>query len=126
MPGADPDRVVVWRAGEAVLALPVESVIEVAEPGGDGRVRSRAGPLEPMDLPGLPPDAPRWAVVVRARRGAVALAADSVEGVTGAGPVESAPGWLGPMARDHLRGLVRLTDGRIAAVPALEDLPTSS
>jgi chemotaxis signal transduction protein len=112
-------RVVVWRTGEALLAVPLESTVEIAGVDAGGLAVGRDGPLELAPPPGLAlPDGAQRAVVVRTPGGTVALAADSVEGVMvvageGAEPV---PPWLGRLPVDHIEGVVRTRDGQVAAL----------
>jgi chemotaxis signal transduction protein len=126
VPWTDADPVIVWLTGNAVLAAPVDDVIEVAELDEHGMAHTRDGSLEPVALPGLNPEAARRAVVVRAAEGPAAIPADRVEGVVGQeGPVRSPPEWLAGVTSRHVRGLIRLDDGRIAAVLATEALGAS-
>lgn len=117
MPAAEAGRVVVWSAGESILAAPIDAVIEVTDRDADGRARSRHGPLDPVALPGVSVDSADRAVILRAAAGPVALPADRIDGVMPhSGPVSDPPPWLEAAARGWFRGLVRLEDGRIAAV----------
>lgn len=126
MPWTEADPVIVWLTGEAVLAAPVDAVLEVAELDEHGMAHTRDGSLEPMVFPGLDAAACRRAVVVRAADGPAAIPANRVEGVVGQqGPVRSPPEWLAGVAGRHVRGLIRLDDGRIAAVLATEALGAS-
>ncbi len=121
-------RALVWRSGDALLAVPLAAVLEIAAPDADGRVRSRVGSLPVSTVPGLPPAAnPPRAVVIRAGGATVALAADDVEGVREYTARESArtPPWLRLLNIDHLAGLVRLDEGRVAALLAVETLHPS-
>lgn len=116
-------RLVVWTAGGALLAVPLEDTVEIAALDDDGRTTGRAGPLEPVLPPGLTADRPARAVVVRHPAGPLALAAEAVEGVSeGAETTAPTPSWLGGLRLDHLDGLVLLEDGRIAALLAVERL----
>ncbi len=116
-------RLVVWSAGGALLAVPLETTIEVAALDADGRTTGRAGALEPRLPPGITTDRPRRAVVVRHPSGPLALAADVVEGVSdGAETTAPIPTWLERLPLDHLEDLVLLHDGRIAALLAVPRL----
>lgn len=114
-----------WRAGDALLALPLEDTVEIAPVGDDGLAMGRDGPLDLAAPPGLPmPRRPARAVVARTAGGRVAIAADSVEGVLsvagdGAEPV---PAWLRRLSPDHIAGVIRLPGGRVAALLGVEAL----
>lgn len=130
MPAAEPGgrsrQLVVWSAGGALLAVPLEDTVEIAAIDSDGRSTGRAGPLEPVLPPGLTAERPPHAVVVRRPGGPLALSADEVEGVTGGSETTApTPEWLGALPLDHLDGLVLLDDGRIAALLAVERLASS-
>jgi hypothetical protein len=132
--------VVVWHLRGATLALPLEAVEEIVAVGDDGRARGRAGVLEVVAPPGLEEgEGVRWAVVVRGGRptarggkrtadggeggGGVALGADLVEGVVVGGvEVDVRSEWLGGLDLGHLKALLRLDDGRLAALLDLESL----
>jgi len=118
---AGPGTLVVWRLGDALLAVPLDAVEEVVAVGGDRQARGREVVLDVVDPPGLPPhESPRHAVIIRAvgtaRR--VALAADQVEGVRDPSdaPALDPPPWLAALASVHTRTLVRLDDRRVAAL----------
>ena len=112
-------RIVVWRVGEALLAVPLEATVEIAAVGEDRRADGRDGPLDLEPPPGLPlPEGAPRAVIVRASSRKVALAAEAIEGVVtvaghGAEPV---PPWLGGLSADHIEAVVRIGDGRVAAL----------
>jgi chemotaxis signal transduction protein len=120
-----PERgsVVVWRLGEALLAVDLDAVDEVVGVEAGGRARARTGLLELVAPPGLTlPTASRQAVVVRGGGGdrapsRLALAADQVEGVYGADQATTVarPAWLASLDAPHVAGLVQLDDGRLAA-----------
>jgi hypothetical protein len=118
VPGAE-RRVVVWRAGEALLAVPLEDTIEIAAVDRDGRAAGRDGPLALEAPPGLPfPDPAPRAVIIRTAGRRVALAAESVEGVRtvhgeGTDPI---PAWLGRLSADHIEGMIRIHGDRVAAL----------
>jgi hypothetical protein len=128
--------IVVWHLRGATLALPLEAVEEIVAVGDDGRARGRAGALEVVAPPGLEEgEGVRWAVVVRGGRptarggkrtsggGGVALGADLVEGVVVGGvEVDVRSEWLGGLDLGHLKALLRLDDGRLAALLDLESL----
>jgi hypothetical protein len=132
--------IVVWHLRGATLALPLEAVEEIVAVGDDGRARGRAGVLEVVAPPGLEEgEGVRWAVVVRGGRptarggkrtadggeggGGVALGADLVEGVVVGGvEVDVRSEWLGGLDLGHLKALLRLEDGRLAALLDLESL----
>lgn len=122
MPPADGDRVVVWRAGGAILAAPLDAVVEIAAVGDDGRAAGRAGPIPLTSPAGAEPRAPKRAVVVRVGERTLALAADAVEGVARSDERVTAPTprWLRGLAADRIARLVRLEEGRVAAVLDLE------
>ena len=122
---SDELQVVVWYVGDAILAAPVETVIEIAPVDREGAVRSRAGTLQLTSPPGLdPPASPERAVVLRNAAGAVAMAADSVDGVVtcGRGAATSTPEWLRALPTRHLASLIRLDDDRVAAMLAVDSL----
>jgi len=124
-PGSDPARALVWRSGDALLAVPVDAVLEVTDTDDEGRARSRRGPVPLSAVPGLQPAGhARRAVVVRSGGTTLALAADEVEGVREYTVRESAPTppWLGTLPTGHLAGLVRLDEGRVAALLAVDTL----
>jgi hypothetical protein len=132
--------VVVWHLRGATLALPLEAVEEIVAVGDDGRARGRAGILNVVAPPGLEEgEGVRWAVVVRGERptarggrrtagggeggGGVALGADLVEGVVVGGvEVDVRSEWFGGLDLRHLKALLRLDDGRLAALLDLESL----
>jgi hypothetical protein len=132
--------IVVWHLRGATLALPLEEVEEIVAVGDDRRARGRAGVLEVVAPPGLGDgEGVRWAVVVRGGRltarggkrtaggggggGGVALGADLVEGVmVGGVEVDVRSEWLGGLDLGHLKALLRLEDGRLAALLDLESL----
>jgi chemotaxis signal transduction protein len=118
---------VVWRLGELLLAVPLADVEEIAPVDADTRfASSRGAALEVVPPHGVPMAAePRRAVVVRGGPGVrVALAADDVEGVLPAGAAAGVapPAWLAGLDLRHVAHLVRLADGRIAAVLMVERL----
>lgn len=118
-------QVLVWRLGDALLAAPLEAVVEVATVGADGRATSRAGPVDLTVPPGVRSSTvTERAVVVRARGIMLALAADDVEGVMPCTLRDSAatPPWLRSLPTTHLTGLVRLDGGRVAALLAIDAL----
>ena len=125
MPPAEQARAIVWRIGEALLAVPLEAALEVAAVSADGMAMSRKGQLELRAPPGLPPVLDcRRAIIVVTRDGLVALPAESVDGVLPYSVQDTAatPPWLGRLTTDHLAGLIRLDDHRIAALLAVEAL----
>lgn len=118
-------RVVVWRVGDALLAAPVDAVVEIAAVDAAGTVRSRVGALDPRTPPGLePPEAPVRAVVLRAGGGHLAMAADHVDGVTAWEPGATAPtpDWLRSLPTGHVASLIRLDQDRVAALLAVDAL----
>lgn len=119
------ERVVVWRTGGTLLAVPLESTVEVAPVRGDGRSAGRSGSLPLVTPPGVAwsGDA-RRAVVVRAGNGVIALAAESVEGVLTVlpGRAEPTPPWLAGVATRHIARVVRLDGGRVAALLSIDSL----
>lgn len=134
MQPADPPTVVVWRYDGALLAVPLAAVEEIVSIDGQGRAVARGGALQIVAPPGLGMGAPtRRAVVVRPERASdadevgeeerVALAAEEVEGVVEA-PVRLDVGseWLGGLDLGHLRGLLRLDAGRLAALLDVDSL----
>jgi hypothetical protein len=121
--------IVVWHLRGALLALPLDAVEEIVAIGEDGRARGRAGELEVTAPPGLgSEEGARWGVVLRAPRRAargVALGADQVEGVMAGGDeVDGGLEWLGVLDLRHLKALLRLEDGRLAALLDLDSLFT--
>lgn len=121
-----PDRVVVWRLGEALLAAALDAVAEVAPVGPDGRARTREGSLDLVVPRGLTPaPAAGRAVVLYAGGRRVAVPAEEVEGVRHCRPgdVEAPPSWLGALAAPAVRALVRVDDRRIAALLVPDTLP---
>lgn len=124
MPPGEERRVLVWRVGGALLAAPIEVVVEVA-PVQDGRTDSRAGRMEVRDVPGLRTEREaRRAVILRAESGLLAVAADEVDGVRSSTPREESPtpGWLRALPTEHVAGLLQLPDARVAALLAVESL----
>lgn len=124
-PGADDQQVVVWHVGDAILAVPVETVVEIASVDRDGTVRSRTGTLQPITPPGLdPPASPERAVVLRNASGSLAMAADHVDGVTTCerGAATPTPEWLRTLPTRHLASLIRLDGDRVAALLAVDSL----
>jgi chemotaxis signal transduction protein len=126
VPRGEQGALVVWRLGDALLAVPLHDVDEVVGVDPAGLARAREGPLELRAPPGLElPAASHQAVVVgggeaapgSARPKRMALAADEVEGVYGSDEAssEAPPTWLGEIGSPHLASLVRLQDGRVAA-----------
>lgn len=125
VPPGEATRVVVWRVGDALLAVPLDAAIEIAAVAPDGRAATRAGSLELWTPPGLQEvDDCRRAVVVRAGEGSVAMAAETVEGVKPYTEREAAPTppWLRSLATPYMAGLIRLDDDRVAALLAVESL----
>jgi hypothetical protein len=121
--------IVVWHLRGALLALPLDAVEEIVAIGEDGRARGRGGDLEVTAPPGLGSgEGARWGVVLRATRSAanrLALAADQVEGVmAGFEEVEVGSEWLGVLDLRHLKALLRLEDGRLAALLDPDSLST--
>jgi hypothetical protein len=121
--------IVVWHLRGALLALPLEVVEEIVAVGADGRARGRGGDVEVTAPPGLGSgEGARWGVVLRATRGAasrLALGADQVEGVmAGFEEVDVGSEWLGVLDLRHLKALLRLEDGRLAALLDFESLFT--
>ena len=130
MPPAERPPVLVWRRGEALLAVEVDSVLEIARtdaPAGtadDEPVRTRGGVAPVLNLPGLPRERAARAVILTTDAGLVALPADAVEGIRAmtADRFASAPEWLQALAPDHVRGIVTLDDDRLAALLAVDAL----
>ncbi|MEJ2503864.1 MAG: hypothetical protein P8177_11235 [Gemmatimonadota bacterium] len=112
-------RVVVWRLGDAVLAVPLADTVEIAAVDGEGRADGRGGALALTPPPGLPlPRRATLAVVVRTAAGATALAADEVLGVrtVADGGTEPVPAWLGALPTAHIEGMIRVDGDRTAAL----------
>lgn len=131
MPSVEHPPVLVWRRGEALLAVEVDAVLEVARAEGstpDATVRTRAADAPVLNLPGLPRDPATHAVIVRTGAGLVALPADVVEGIRAVTPdrFASAPRWLHALAPDHVRGIVTLDDDRLAVLLAVDALRPES
>lgn len=124
VPQGEGRRVLVWRVGGALLAAPIDAVVEVA-PAEGGSTDCRAGRLDLRGMPGLQTDgdAPH-AVILRADSGLFAIAADEVEGVrTSTAREESpTPDWLHTLPTEHLAGLLQLPDARVAALLDVESL----
>lgn len=124
MPQGEGQRVLVWRVGGALLAAPIDAVVEVAAAHG-GSTECRAGRLDVRLVPGLRTDgdAPR-AVILRAATGLIAIAADEVEGVRTSTVREESPkpGWLRTLPTEHFDRLLQLPDARVAALIAVESL----
>jgi hypothetical protein len=121
--------IVVWHLRGALLALRLDAVEEIVAIGKDGRARGRGGELEVTAPPGLGSgEGARWGVVLRATHRAakrLALGADQVEGVmAGFEEVEAGSEWLGVLDLRHLKALLRLEDGRLAALLDLDSLST--
>jgi chemotaxis signal transduction protein len=118
---SEPGPVLLWRLGEALLAVELTAVEEIAGVDAAGRARTRAGDLPIEAPPGLESAArPARAVVLRpaglGRR--IALAADEVEGVmepASPGGLPT-PDWLGGLGSPHVRALIRVDDVRVAAL----------
>lgn len=128
MPAGEAARVVVWRVGDALLAVPLAAAVEIAAVASDGKAVSRAGRLEIRTPPGIPhvSRCPR-AVVVRAGPTGgelVALAAEAVEGVKAYAEKDAAvtPEWLRGLSMAHVAGLIRVDDRRVAALLAVDAL----
>lgn len=121
-PESAPDAVLVWRWGDALLALPVVAVDEVARVGADGQAASRGAAMPVAAIPGLESrEAPSTAVIARTGARRVALPAADVEGVVAvSAAVRDTPGWLGDEARRRIQGVLELTDGRLAAMLRLD------
>lgn len=114
----------VWERGQALLALPIEDVVEVAAVPGSGTIRSRGGAVE-IALPrGLEGGPARRAVVVRRGGELSALPADAVDGVTVASHarLSEPPAWIRPLAAPRVRAILRLEDDRLAALLDLDAL----
>ena len=114
---------VVWRTGDALLAAPLEDVVEVSAVEG-GQAVTRTGRVKPVAPEGLAAPAPRRAIVLRGPHGVVPFPADEVEEVatgSAAGRVPT-PEWLGSDL-EWVRGLLRLDDHRVAALLAVDRLP---
>jgi hypothetical protein len=121
--------IVVWHLRGALLALPLDAVEEIVAIGEDGRAGGRGGDLEVTAPPGLgSAEGARWGVVLKGPRRAakrLALGADQVEGVmAGFEEVEAGSEWLGMLDLRHLKALLRLEDGRLAALLDLDSLST--
>jgi hypothetical protein len=115
-------QLVVWSHGEALLAAPLDAVVEVVAVD-DGVAHGRSGELEPRPLPGLPAATGSRAVVLRTPAGLRALPADEVDGVrTPPGADAQVPTWLRAVAPEVVDRLVRLDDGRVAAILAVDAL----
>jgi hypothetical protein len=114
--------VVVWRRAGALLAAELDAVAEVAAVAGDGVVHARDGDLELTALPGLGDGGAALAVVLQPVGGAggrrLALPADTVEGVVAPGELtaEAYPAWMRGLPMPHVRGLLRMDGGRLAAL----------
>lgn len=124
MPQGDARRVLVWSVGGALLAVPIDAVVEVAPFEGD-RTRSRAGRVDLRVVPGLANEGEaRHAVILRAATGLLAIAADQVDGVQTSTPRDQSPtpDWLGALPTEHLGGLLQLPDARIAALLVVDSL----
>lgn len=119
----DERSAVVWRLGDALLAVDVDDVVEIA-PAADG-AESRLGTIGFHQIPGLASRQAGRAVVVRRGDEPLALPADAVEGVTTYDPAENAstPDWLRDVPAVHLAGLIRLPDRRLAALLVPQGLP---
>lgn len=128
MPPAEPERVVAWRLGQAILAARLEDTVEIAAVAADGHAVGRTDRLELRTPPGLePPTRPHHAVVVRVRGRETAMAADEVLGIQSYTTRDSTPlpPWLDPLPTAHLARLIRLPDDRIAALLDLDALGAS-
>lgn len=123
MPRVEAGPVVLWRLGDALLAIELMAVEEIAPVDAAGRARSREAELEVAVPPGLAPDQPAAAAVVVRMAGApeprrMALAAHAVDGVVEGEQVGgvATPAWLEGLEHAHIRALLRLDDGRVAAL----------
>ena len=123
MPVDEPVRVLVWRYGGALLAVPLDAVLEVAAVTARAAL-SRHGELDLVGVRGLGPEveSPRRAIVLRTGGRMVAIPADAVEGVVEAerGRVGPAPRWLAGVDARHVKALVRLDPDRTAALLDVE------
>lgn len=118
-------RAVVWRVGDALLAIPLSAAMEIAAVASDGRAEARSGRLELRTPPGVSALTDcRHAVVVRTAESPVALAAEAVDGVLAYTQLDAvpAPAWLRGLSTEHIAGLIRLDDQRVAALLAVEAL----
>lgn len=128
MPAPERPPVLVWRRGEALLAVEVDAVLEIARTraaaAADEPVRTRAGQAPVLNLPGLPRDPATQAVILRTAAGLAALPADAVDGIRAitADRFAPPPRWLAALAPDHVRGIVTLDDDRLAALLAVDAL----
>lgn len=124
MPQGEERRVLVWRVGGALLAAPIETVVEVA-PVREGTTRSRVGRVEIRDVPGLRPEGDaEHAIILRADTGLLAIAADEVAGVQTSTPGTQSPtpAWLRALPTEHFAGLLQLPDARVAALLVVDSL----
>lgn len=124
VPRDDGRRVLVWSIGGALLAVPLDAVVEIA-PIADDEARTRGGRLPLRTIASLETTGvARRAVVLRSGATLMAVAADEVEGVHAASLDDQAPtpAWLTTLPTDHLAGLIQLTDVRVAALLAVESL----
>lgn len=124
MPQGEERRVLVWTIGGALVAAPIEVVVEVAPVEG-GRTSSRAGSLEVQPVPGLHAEGEaRRAVVLRASGGLLAIAADDVDGVRSSMLADQSPtpDWLSALPTEHVAALLQLPDARVAVLLAVDSL----
>lgn len=124
VPRDDGRRVLVWSIGGALLAAPLDGVVEIA-PIEDDEARTRTGRLPLRTIAGLEATGvTRRAVVLRSGTTLMAVVADEVDGVHAASLDDQAPtpAWLTTLPTDHLAGLIHLTDARVAALLAIESL----
>lgn len=109
--------VVVWRLGDAFLAVALEHVVEVTAVE-NGAARGRGGAVDLIVPTGLPdPERPTRAVVLQADDRRLAVPADEVYGTRACDPagVTAVPDWLAALP-EAFRSLVRVDDGRLAAL----------
>jgi chemotaxis signal transduction protein len=121
MPPGDAGAVVVWRLGDAVLAVELGAVDRIVPVGPDGRARTHEGSVRVYTPQGIEPARPpRQAVLLHAGPGGsrLAVAAEHVEGVfdpedaTAIAP----PEWLVGLDSTQVRSLIRLVDQRLAVL----------
>lgn len=124
MPAAERPPALVWRRGDALLAVEVDAVLEVTPAAREDAVDTREGPAPFLHLPGLPREAAPRAVVLRSAAGLVALPADGVDGIRAVvdGRVMPPPPWLRGFAPDYIRAIVALDDDRLAVLLAVDAL----
>jgi hypothetical protein len=119
MPAPESGTLVLWRRGDLLLALPLDTVEEVVSTSTSGPIKGRNGPVNLVDpWPDPGGQRPKQALIVTDGERRVALPADRVEGLVHqeGRPSLQPPTWLAHLRDPALNALVRVPDGRVAAL----------